>query len=245
MAFDRKRLITALAALTALGGCASHHEQLASAPPPPAAPPLGPMPQPPAGSHAGMAIPAKLADGSYATPNAGLDPASAAWHVRVALNVAALGCRGAEGQAITAGYNTMLARDKAELARANAATIKAKGGQAGYDEAMTRLYNYFAQPGAQAAFCVAAAQVTGELANAASLGAVAGPALATLDRPFTDFYRSYDTYRVELAQWQADRQQRAMQPLDQRPRVVMAMAAPVSGSAVPHLEVDPAIFRMP
>ena len=245
MAFDRKRLTIALSALAALGGCASHHEQLASVPPPAAPPPLGPMPQPPAGAYAGMAVPAKLADSSYATPNAGLDAGLAMWHVRVALNVAALGCRGAEGQAITAGYNAMLTRDKAELARASAAAIKAEGGQAGYDAAMTRLYNYFAQPGAQAAFCAAAAEVTNEVTGAGSPGGFAQAALAALDRPFTDFYRSYDAYRVELAQWQADRQQRAMQPLDERPRVVMALTAPASANATPHLEVDPAIFHMP
>jgi len=245
MAFDGKGLTAALIALAALGGCAAHHDQLASVPAPAAPPPLGPMPQPPAGAYAGMSIPAKLADGSYATPNRDLDPVAAAWHVRVALNVAALGCRGTEGQAITAGYNAMLTRDKAELAHASAATIKAEGGQAGYDEAMTRLYNYFAQPGAQAAFCAAAAQITNDVAGAGSLGVVAPAALVSLDRPFTDFYRSYDAYRVDLAQWQADRQQRAMQPLDERPRVVMAMAAPASASAVPHLEVDPAIFHMP
>lgn len=246
MTFDRKRMTTALIALTALGGCASHRDQLVSlSPPAPAPAPLAPMPQPPQGAYAGMTIPARLADGSYATPNKGLDPASALWHVRVALNVAALGCRGVEGQAITAGYNRMLIRDKAELARANAGTIKAEGGQAAYDEAMTRLYNYFAQPGAQAAFCAAAATATAQLADALSIVDAAGPALALLDRPFTDFYGAYDSYRVQLAEWQADRQQRALQPLDERPRVVMAMAAPASARGVPRIEVDPAIFHMP
>lgn len=244
MRFDGKRLTTALIALTALGGCASHRDQLASLPPP-APMPLAPMPQPPAGAFAGMTIPVRLADGSYATPNGNLDPASTVWHLRVALNVAALGCRGAEGQAVTTGYNAMLARDKAELARANAAVIKAEGGQADYDEAMTRLYNYFAQPGAKAAFCAAAAIVTDQLVGAASLDQAAGPALAALDRPFTDFYREYDSYRVELAEWQAGRLRRAMQPLDERPQVAFAAAASVGPGTTPHLDVDPAIFRMP
>lgn len=244
MRFDRKGLTTALIALTALGGCASHRDRLASVPPP-APVPLAPMPQPPVGTYAGMTIPARLADGSYATPNANLDSASTVWHLRVALNVAALGCRGAEGQAVTAGYNAMLTRDKAVLARANAAVIKSEGGQADYDEAMTRLYNYFAQPGAKAAFCAAAATVTGQLAGAAPLDQAAGPALAALDRPFTDFYRAYDSYRVELAAWQADRSQRSMQPIDERPRIAFAAAAPIGLGTTPHLDVDPAIFRMP
>ena len=110
---------------------------------------------------------------------------------------------------------------------------------------MTRLYNYFAQPGAQAAFCSAAAKVTGELAGGGALDGTAPAALAELDRPFTDFYRSYDTYRTQLAAWQADRLQRASQPLDERPRVVLASNAPMRAGSTPRLEVDPAIFRMP
>jgi hypothetical protein len=216
-----------------------------AATPPPAPAPLAPMPQPPTGAYVGMTIPTRQADGSYATPNSDLDAAAAVWHLRVALNVAALGCRGAEGQAITAGYNAMLTRDKAALARANEVTIKAAGGQAAYDEAMTQLYNYFAQPSAKTAFCTAAASVTTTLANGGSIDAAAPSALAALDRPFTDFYRSYDAYRTQLAVWQADRLQRASQPLDQRPRVVLASNAPVRAGGTPRLEVDPAIFRMP
>lgn len=243
MAFGPK-IVAVLMTATALGGCASRRAEIASLPPP-APVPLAPMPQPPAGAYAGMTIPVRLADGSYPTPNDNLDSASTVWHLRVALNVAALGCRGAEGQAVTAGYNAMLTRAKVELARANLATIKTEGGQADYDEAMTRLYNYFAQPGAKTGFCAAAATVTGQLAGAASLDQAAGPALAALDRPFTDFYRAYDSYRVELAEWQAGRLRRAMQPLDERPRIAFAAAAPVGPGTIPHLEVDPAIFRMP
>ena len=244
MAFGGKAIWAALIALGALGGCASRPAEVASTPPPAPAP-LGPMPQPPAGAYAGMRTPMRLADGNYATPNRNLDAAETVWHVRVALNVAALGCRGAEGQAITAGYNAMLTRERAALSRANAGTIEAAGGQAAYDEAMTQLYNYFAQPAAKTAFCAAAATVTGELAAAGSIDAAAAAALAKLDRPFTDFYRAYDSYRTELAAWQADRLQRAIQPLDERPRVALAAAAPVGAGRVPHLEVDPAIFRMP
>ena len=142
----------------------------------------------------------------------------------------------------------MLARDTAELARANAATIAAEGGQAAYDEAMTRLYNYFAQPGAKPAFCAAAATVTNDIAAGGSLGAAAGPALAALDRPFGDFYRAYDSYRVALAAWQADRLNHAMQPLDERPRVALAASAPVAvkpAPTAPRLSVDPSIFETP
>lgn len=246
MAFVGKSFAV-LVALSVLGGCAGRQAEVASTPPP-VTTPLAPMPQPPAGAFAGMTIPARLADGSYPTPNRDLAPAATLWHLRVALNVAALGCRGSEGQAITAGYNAMLARDTAELARANAATIAAEGGQAAYDEAMTRLYNYFAQPGAKPAFCATAATVTNDIAAAGSLGAAAGPALAALDRPFSDFYRAYDSYRVALAAWQADRLNHAMQPLDERPRVALAASAPVAvkpAPTAPRLSVDPSIFETP
>lgn len=246
MAFGGKSLAV-LVALSVLGGCAGRQVEIAAAVPPAPAP-FAPMPQPPLGAFVGMTIPARLADGSYPTPNRNLGPAATLWHLRVALNVAALGCRGPEGQAITAGYNAMLARDTAELARANAATIAAEGGQAAYDEAMTRLYNYFAQPGAKAAFCAAAAAVTNDIAGVGSLGAAAGPALAALDRPFGNFYRTYDSYRTALAAWQADRLNHAMQPLDERSRVVLAASAPVAVGpepAAPRLSVDPSIFETP
>ena len=90
--------------------------------------------------------------------------------------------------------------------------------------------------------------MTNDLAAAGSLGAAAGPALAALDRPFGDFYRAYDSYRVTLAAWQADRLNHAMQPLDERPRVVLAASAPVAvrpEPAAPRLSVDPSIFETP
>jgi hypothetical protein len=62
------------------------------------------MPAPPQGAVAGMAIPARLPDGSYATPNAGLGAEAALWHVRTGLNVAALGCRGPNEATIVAQY---------------------------------------------------------------------------------------------------------------------------------------------
>ncbi|MGN6375881.1 MAG: hypothetical protein ACTHMG_10030 [Sphingomonas sp.] len=252
MPIDRSAAALAAFAMLALAGCAAQPTRVAEAPPAPAPSTAMPMPQPPAGSYAGMIVPARLPDGSYATPNQHLTGAATVWHLRVALNVAALGCRGAEGQAITAGYNAMLGDRKAALAAAHAALIGESGGQDAYDEAMTRLYNYFAQPAAKTAFCTAAAEVVGTLAQSGSLDAVASPALAALDRPFTDFYRAYDAYRVQLAQWQSNRLQRALQPLDTAPRVAFATAAtaPVAEQApaagpVPHLSVDPSIFERP
>lgn len=255
MPVNHSRAIGAAFIATALlAGCASKPAPLALQASAPPAPALGLMPQPPAGAYAGMTIPARLADGSYPTPNQSLGDAATLWHLRVALNVAALGCRGAGGDAITAGYNAMLDRGKTALAKANSATIAAEGGQAGYDEAMTRLYNFFAQPAAKAGFCAAAAAVTADAATvpADGLQAFAAGALARLDAPFVQFYRDYDAYRVQLADWQNRRMRVAMQPVADQRGVAMAISAPVpigAGSAgngdTPRLAVDTAIFRKP
>ena len=74
----------------------------------------------PAGASAGMAIPAMLADGSYPTPNRDLSPAAATWHLRAALNVAALACRGPAGDAIAVRYNAAIKAHAPALARAEA-----------------------------------------------------------------------------------------------------------------------------
>ena len=255
MSIDRWTLGCACAVTALLAGCAAKPVTLAMAPAPVVVLPPAPMPQPPAGATAGMAIPVRLADGSYATPNRSLTPAATLWHVRVALNVAALGCRGASGDTIVAGYNALLKTDKALLTKANRALMtqyaagQKSGGEAAYDDAMTRLYNYFAQPGAQDDFCAAAASVVSDLATLPPAGddAAAASALAKLDVPFVAFYSRYDAYRTELASWQADRLRGALQPVDERPRMAMAVSAPVAVGTqppppAPHLSIDPSVF---
>ena len=56
-----------------------------------------------------------MGDGRYATPNRNLSADGAVWHLRAALNVAALACRGPDEAAIVAGYNALLARQKTLL----------------------------------------------------------------------------------------------------------------------------------
>src|SRR3546814_20279601 len=91
--------------------------------------------------------------------------------MRTGLNVAALGCRGANEAAIIAGYNALLDSQETALAKAHKALVSAAG-EARFDDAMTRLYNYWAQPGAQAEFCAAASRL---------LARVPGVAPATID----------------------------------------------------------------
>jgi hypothetical protein len=223
----RVRSILPVAALLA-AGCA--HREVAAPPPPPAPAPVALVPMP-AGGRAGMAIPARLPDGGYATPNHALTAAATIWHVRTALNVAALACRDAAEPQRVARYNALLAAQRPAFAAAEktlAAEYQARGGAAwrdGYDDAMTRLYNYWAQDFARARFC-AAADATLDEAQALPAGGLSAAAprwLGALDAPFVAFFRAYDAWR------------------DQLPATVIAPVAPVPEGApaqVPWLTVD-------
>ncbi len=124
--------------------------------------------------------------------NANLSEHEALWHMRSALNVAALSCRTGKVAGIASSYNRMLARHKTALAAANTAEMapfKARFGtkwSGAYDAHATRLYNFFAMPTAQARFCPAAQQVLAK-ANAMTADAIvsyAPSALAQLEAPF-------------------------------------------------------------
>ncbi len=167
--------ISPLLLLLALAGCA--HTRVAEVAPPLPAPVVAVEAPPP---------PVPLSP-----TNAGLSAAGATWHLRAALNVAALGCRGAEGDAIVARYNALLTARKAELATAQAALeaeYSAGGGdwRDRYDGAMTRLYNFFSAVPAHARFCAAASAVLAQVEAAPSgeLSAFAVSHLPDLDAPF-------------------------------------------------------------
>ncbi len=202
-----------LAALTTgalLSGCATG--PLASLAPVHHMPPVAAAtrPVPPAGASANQTIPPRAPDGSYRTINSGLSPAATIWHVRSALNVAALGCREQEA-AIVAGYNALLASKKTLLKTAFAQT-EAEARKAGgadwrdsHDRDMTKVYNFFAQPPAKAGFCAVATEIAAEAAAvpAQQFQSYADAALVRLEAPFLAFYRDYDRYRVALAAWDA------------------------------------------
>lgn len=189
-----------LAALLVVAGCAKAPTLVTPpAPPPPLLHPA-PMPQ---GGRAGMTIPARLSDGSWATPNRNLSTAGAVWHLRSALNVAALACRGSTEASMVAQYNALLTRQKASFTTAQIALereYRASGGgdwRDRYDDQATRLYNYFAQDFARDAFCGEAARALADAQTVApeALPAFATARLAQLDRPFTDFFAAYERWR--------------------------------------------------
>lgn len=229
-----------LTVLLLLPSCAEKPAPVAVAvpPPEPVAPPPAPPPLP-AGASPGMLVPAMRADGSYPTPNEGLSPAGALWHLRSGLNVAALACRGPDEALTVARYNALLAAHAGPLGAAErryAAEWRAAAGdwRDRYDDAMTRLYNYWSQAPARPAFCAEAKAILAELAAVppAALEGYAAQRLPALDRAFTDFYRAYDAWRG-----------RSAPPV--RMAAVVRPAAVQTERRVPWLEVDPAIFRMP
>jgi hypothetical protein len=196
-----------LALATLLAGCAHHARPEAARPPAPVA---VAEPLPPAGAAKGLTMPSADAQGRYATINSGLGDKEAIWHLRAALNVAALSCR---NQAITDHYNQLLRSHKAVFAAAYAGETARLHGSA-LDQHQTRLYNFFAQPPAKIAFCRAADSEAGQAAtvSSADFPAYAAKALDRLEAPVIAYYG----YRHELAEWKAS---------PRKPAEVMTVAA--------------------
>lgn len=127
-----------------------------------------------------------------AVVTATISPLESLWHLRAALNVAALGCRDADETTTVAAYNALVHDQAAALASAGAAVeahYKAQYGAAwqdALDRDMTRLYNYYAQPAAQADFCNTAKTVLAQLATVdpAQLADFAVTELPALEAPF-------------------------------------------------------------
>lgn len=197
--------VAALVAISLLTSC-THRRPVAVAAPPSVAP----APKPVLAANLAAVVPPALApDGHYRTINYGIDPVQTEWHVRAALNVAAIGCRGAADSGLVDAYNTLLKSQKAELARANTAVeakFRAAGGdwQSTHDAYMTRLYNFFSQPAAKASFCAVADQLAPQAsAPADGFQSFAAQALPQLEAPFIDTYRQVDAYKLALARWQA------------------------------------------
>lgn len=172
------------------------------APPPPPPPLVIPMmPTPPARSAPNQILPAKLPDGTYITVNHNVSKAASVWHMRSAFNVAVFGCP--DSTALSPRYNQFLKSHATPLKRAySSLTAEFRGRN--LDQALTRVYNFFAQPPAQDGFCAAAALMLDQALTTkpADLEAFAVTALSALDAPFTDFYGAYESYRIALADWQ-------------------------------------------
>lgn len=231
-----------------LAGCATGPGRAPVAAPPVVATIAPPPPAMPAGAFPGMRIPARLGDGSWPTPNRALSDRGAIWHLRGALNVAALACREG-GDPLVTPYNAWLARARAELAAAERGyadewRATGPGGQDRYDDAMTRLYNFYGQSAMRPAFCQAAAGVlaeTGAIAPA-DLPGFARERLARIDRVFTDFYTAFDAWRASQ-QAPATAAPIATTPVPASRPAPLPQPEPAQPAQAPRLAVDPAVLR--
>lgn len=187
-------------------------------------------PQAPGFAAANLRLPPRDARGEYATPNRELTGHDAFWNLRIALNVAAIGCRHPGSLQLIADYNGIVARHGGLIRSAETAVIARLGretdgnGIAARDRTSTKLFNYFAQPPAQKQFCQVAGSIARQVNGMDSSAAVTmAPAmLAQIDQPFVDFYNEYARYQVELAAYRA---QRGHQPRTE-PGIQMAAAKP-------------------
>ncbi|AEG49299.1 hypothetical protein Sphch_1611 [Sphingobium chlorophenolicum L-1] len=204
------RRFYALASITALAlvaGC-STPEKAPPTPPPPVVPTIKPLP--PMGAVEDMSIPEVATDGSYLTPNRGVTANTALWHVRMALNVAALSCHGVYEPA-RIQYNRILHVHQAALREANAAVDRnylaayGTGGLKARELLNTVVYNFFALPPVTKSFCPVAIDVGAKMLAMPSdqLLAYAPEALTALEKPFQDFYAAYADYLRRLAEWQS------------------------------------------
>jgi hypothetical protein len=146
----------------------------------------------PAAAQTALAAPTATVPTAAVMGTGTLSPLETLWHVRAALNVAALGCRDADESVTVASYNRLIHDQGVALAAANDAVSARYRAQAGADwEAvrehdMTRLYNFFAQPAGQARFCAAAKNVLSRIAtiDGRDLPGFALATLPMLEEPF-------------------------------------------------------------
>ncbi|WHO38150.1 hypothetical protein PMI04_016510 [Sphingobium sp. AP49] len=207
MSFPRPLLSRlSLAAILAVAACAAPEQKAPPTPPPPVVETV--MPRPPMNAVEEMSIPDKGDDGKYLTPNRGVTNNTALWHVRMALNVAALNCTDARARQ---QYNQLLAVHRAELAEANAAVERNYGYAYGRTSIAQRerlntvVYNFFALPPVTKSFCPVAIAVGARLLALppGQLLPAAPQALTELEKPFQDFYEAYADYLRRLAEWQS------------------------------------------
>lgn len=199
--------MTSTVGLALVAGCSAPVKQPPT-PPPPVVSTIKPLP--PMGAVEGMSIPEVETEGKYLTPNRGVTANTALWHVRMALNVAALSCHGANEPA-RVQYNQILHVHKDVLREANAAVERnyaaayGSGGFLSRELLNTVVYNFFSLPPVQPTFCKAAIEVGAKVLAMPSsqLPAYAPEALTMLEKPFQLFYEAYADYLRRLAEWQS------------------------------------------
>lgn len=206
--FSKTRLTLAMAMVAVLAACQP------PPPPPPAAPPppvayTPRAPTTPFGASTTTIVPTLRADGLRQTINRDLGPLETVWHVRAALNVAALSCTAPQYGRIIDDYNVFIKKNRKFLRNANNA-IKAKfrreigaGSKAAHDRHQTSLYNFWSFSPLRRPFCDQAVEISQRavLTETGDLKSFAAAALTQLEKPFDDFYAAYEQYERDLAAW--------------------------------------------
>ncbi|OCC25192.1 hypothetical protein MB02_00405 [Croceicoccus estronivorus] len=156
-----------------------------------------------------MVIPMVGPDGVRETVNAHISEAQRIWNFRSAYNVAALNCLQPQHAAILDGYKSFLSTYERDLSRINK-TVESewrKNEGSGYKRARdtytTQVYNYWALPPVLPQFCDAVLQIGQQEAMmpAGSLDLFADQGLTKLQGVFDEFYRAFERYRVDVADW--------------------------------------------
>jgi len=160
-----------------------------------------------------MDIPRAGPDGRRITINTDLDEDLTIWHFRSALNVAALNCNDPAYDPITQAYSALLNKFERRLRTINTTIDRQYRAQAANtreaamlrEVKMTQVYNYFANPGVRQEFCDEALAVSNEAIATPpeDLFLFASASLSRFESVFLSFFRNYEKYEIESAQWDA------------------------------------------
>ncbi|GAA0467376.1 hypothetical protein GCM10009096_05190 [Parasphingorhabdus litoris] len=206
--FKNLRLLVATAAVSVLAACQTAPAPVAS--PAVQQPQYTPRaPTTPFGASANTIVPPLRADGLRQTINRDLGPLETLWHVRAALNVAALSCTGPQYARLVSDYNAFIGNNKKYLRNANSAIIskfrreQGSGYKQAHDRHQTSLYNYWSFSPLRRPFCDQAVQVSQRaiITKEDGMKDFGAQALAELEKPFNDFYLAYEEYERDLDAW--------------------------------------------
>ncbi len=205
--FKNLRLLVPTASVLVLAAC-----QTAPAPvvAPVATPQYTPRaPTTPFGASANTIIPPLRADGLRQTINRDRGPLETLWHVRAALNVAALSCTGPQYARLVDDYNAFIGNNKKYLRNAYKAITnkyrreQGSGYQQAHDRHQTSLYNFWSFSPLRRPFCDQAVQVSQRaiVTKEDGMEDFGAAALVELEKPFNDFYLAYEEYERDLDAW--------------------------------------------
>ncbi len=204
---NKVRLFIATAAVSVLTACQT-------APPPPVAPVAVPQytpraPTTPFGASINTIVPPLRPDGLRQTINRDIGPLETLWHVRAALNVAALSCTAPQYSRLVSDYNAFIGNNKKFLRNANNAIVSkyrrelGSGYKQAHDRHQTSLYNFWSFSPLRRPFCDQAVQVSQRaiVTKSEDMEEFGAAALMELEKPFNDFYLAYEEYERDLDAW--------------------------------------------